>query len=209
MKINLMVCIAFSCLTILSVGGVAYAEDSTSSVSSDIDIGVVDTDSVTTNDTTISQEGTTEAGTEFTTTRTDTTTETEPIVNVVVSNDDMFSGLDVLIDAYTTEYYAPEMTDETKAILTKLLTSLIISVATGDGSYTLETFKDAFIEILVEYGINVTDDVDDAITKYAVQYLEDDLEDDETDDYLVWIGGSVGLMTTLFITSQQGGVHRA
>lgn len=208
MRIGLI--IAFSCLTIsiLGLGGVAYADDTIDDIPSDGDSFVVDTDSVTTDDTTAITQGVTETES-GTGSEEETTTEEERVVNVVVSNDDMFSGLDVLLNAYTTEYYAPEMTDETRAIVMKLLTSLVISVATGDTSYTLDTFKDAFVEILVEYGIEVTEDTEDAITKYAVQYLEDDLDEDDIDNYLVWIGGSVGLMTTLFITSQQGGVHRA
>lgn len=193
-----------SLILVFSVGGVVYADDG---IDSSVD-NVSSTTSISSNNTSKSTSTTSKKSS------TGTTTEKEAGIgqsnfNIVVSDDDMFTGLETLLNAYTTEQYAPQMTTETKAILTKLLTSLVVSVATGDGSYTLETFKDTFVQILVEHGVNVTEDVIDAITKYAVHYLEDDLEDNETEDYLVWIGGTLGMMTTLFITSQMGGVHRA
>lgn len=195
-----------ACLITSLIGGVVYADDS---ISSNIDN--VNSSSSVSSDNTIKGVTTTSAKHEIGTTKqtTQKTTIGQSSFNVIVTNDDMFTGLETLLDAYTTEQYAPQMTAETKATITKLLTSLVISVVTGDSSYTLQTFKDAFIQILIDYGINVTDDVIDAITKYAVHYLEDDLEEDDTDTYLVWIGGTVGMMTTLFITSQMGGVHRA
>ena len=194
-----------ACLITSLIGGVVYADDSTSS-----NIDNVNSSSSVSSDNTIKGVTTTSTKHEVGTTKqTQKTTIGQSSFNVIVTNDDMFTGLETLLDAYTTEQYAPQMTAETKATLRKLLTSLIVSVATGDSSYTLQTFKDAFVQILVKYGINVTDDVVDAITKYAVHYLEDDLEEDDTDTYLVWIGGTVGMMTTLFITSQMGGVHRA
>lgn len=188
------------------IGGVVYADDSTSS-----NIDNVNSSSSVSSDNTIKSTSNTTSKHEVGTTKQTTkkTTIGQSSFNITVTNDDMFTGLETLLDAYTTEQYAPQMTSETKAIITKLLTSLVVSVATGDSSYTLETFKEAFVKILVEHGINVTDDVVDAITKYAVHYLDDDLEEDDTDTYLVWIGGTVGMMTTLFITSQMGGVHRA
>ena len=188
------------------IGGVVYADDSTSS-----NIDNVNSSSSVSSDNTIKGVTTTSTKHEVRTTKQTTkkTTIGQSSFNITVTNDDMFTGLETLLDAYTTEQYAPQMTSETKAIITKLLTSLVVSVATGDSSYTLQTFKDAFIQILINHGINVTDDVVDAITKYAVHYLDDDLEEDDTDTYLVWIGGTVGMMTTLFITSQMGGVHRA
>lgn len=195
-----------ACLITSLIGGVVYADDSTSS-----NIDNVNSSSSVSSDNTIKGVTTTTGKYEVGTTKQTTkkTTIGQSSFNIVVTNDDMFTGLETLLDAYTTEQYAPGITAETKSTLTKLLTSLIVSVATGDSSYTLQTFKDAFIQILVKHGINVTDDVVDAITKYAVHYLEDDLEEDDTDYYLVWIGGTVGMMTTLFITSQMGGVHRA
>ena len=186
--------------------GVVYADDSTSS-----NIDNVNSSSSVSSDNTIKSTSNTTSKHEVGTTKQTTkkTTIGQSSFNITVTNDDMFTGLETLLDAYTTEQYAPQMTAETKATLTKLLTGLIVSVATGDSSYTLQTFKDAFIQILINHNINVTDDVVDAITKYAVHYLEDDLEEYDTDTYLVWIGGTVGMMTTLFITSQMGGVHRA
>lgn len=195
-------CLITSCL----IGGVVYADDSTSS-----NIDNVNSSSSVSSDNTIKGVTTTSTKHEIGTTKQTTKKATigQSSFNVIVTNDDMFTGLETLLDAYTTEQYAPQMTAETKATITKLLTSLVISVVTGDSSYTLQTFEDAFIQILIDYGIDVTDDVTDAITKYAVHYLEDDLEEDDTDTYLVWIGGTVGMMTTLFVTSQMGGVHRA
>lgn len=195
-----------ACLITSLIGGVVYADDSTSS-----NIDNVNSSSSVSSDNTIKGVTTTSTKHEVGTTKQTTkkTTIGQSSFNVIVTNDDMFTGLETLLDAYTTEQYAPQMTAETKATITKLLTSLVVSVATGDSSYTLQTFKDAFVQILVKYGINITDDVVDAITKYAVHYLEDDLEEDDTDTYLVLISGTVGMMTTLFITSQMGGVHRA
>ncbi len=199
-----------SAFIISLIGGVVYADDSTNNNIDNVDSSIRGSSSS-------SIEGTTsiikkyEYGVE-TTRQTTTARETtigQSNFNVIVSNDDMFTGLETLLDAYTTEQYAPQMTIETKATLTKLLTDLIVSVSTGNSSYTLQTFREAFIKLLVEYGVNVTDDVVDAITKYSVHYLEDDLQEDDTDAYLVWIGGSVGMMTTLFLTSQLGGVHRS
>lgn len=174
----------------MNLGGFVYADDSSNSSVSNVDSSVDSSSSSV------------------------TTTTKETVIgyssfNIVVSNDDMFTGLEVLVDAYTSDDYASEITPAVKLTLLKLLTSLVISVVTGDVSYTLDTFVDAFVQILVDNGINVTEDVIDAITKYAVHYLGDDLEQDSTDTYLIWIGSSLGLMTTLFITSQQGGVHRA
>lgn len=123
--------------------------------------------------------------------------------NVVVTQDDVFLGLDTFVD-----FYSSDLDDVTKSLLTKELTSLVLSVFTDDASYTLETFKTAFVEVLTNYGIEVTEDVLDAIVRFSVHYLSDNLQDDDQDEYLAWIGSTLSTMVILFLISQQGGVHR-
>lgn len=119
--------------------------------------------------------------------------------DIVVKNDDMFSSLEVLLDTYTTDVYVQSIGAETKSFLFKTLTSLVVSVVSGDASYTLETFKDTFVQILANYGINVTNDVIDAITKYAITYLNDELVVDENEITLSCIYSALMFVSVLLV----------
>lgn len=194
-----LITLIISCIFMSNLGGVIHVN---ASIDSNID-NVSSTSSVPVDN--ASESTTTTSKKSTTGTKTEKAKIGESKFNIVVSNDDMFTGLDTLIDAYTTEQYAPQISAETKATITKLLTSLVISVATGDSSYTLETFKDAFVKILVEHGVNVTDDVIEAIIKYATHYLDDEFENNETNVILDSIYISLGFITILLIALWQGG----
>lgn len=186
-------------LAINLIGGVVYADDITSN-----NINNVSSSSSISSDNIIKSTSNTNKSYEVRTTEQKTTIG-QSNFNIVVSNDDMFTNLDTFVDNYT----FPGMSAETKQLLLKSLTSLVISVITGDSSYTIDTFKSAFVDICVSYGIDITDDFLQSLDKYTSKYLDDEFEQVEEENLLVWIGGTVGLMTTLFITSQLGGVHRA
>ena len=133
-----------------------------------------------------------------------TTIGTSGTGQIIVSTDTMFTGLETLID-----FYAPELSVEVKKTLLNSLNNLVISVVAGDSGYTIDTFKVVFLEILSNSGVEITEDLIDALDKYISYYLDSQFEEDETQSILVWIGGTVGMMTTLFLTSQLGGVHRS
>lgn len=166
----------------LSLGGVVYADD-TSTVSTSI----IDNSSINTSSIVTTSKALVVGSSSF---------------DIVVNQDDCFTGLNTLLSAY-----APVLSDDVKSSLLSELTSLVVNISTN-GGYTLETFKTAFLEILVKYGVEVTEDVVDAVVKYSVHYFNDDFEQEDNEQLLVWIGGTLGMMTTLFLTSQQGGVHR-
>lgn len=171
-----------SMVVFFSLGGVVYADD-TSTVSTSIsDNSSINTNSITTTSKSLVLGSS--------------------IFDIVVNQDDCFIGLDTLVSAY-----CYNLDDNTKNLLLKELTTLVIDITTN-GGYTLETFKTAFLEILVKYGIEITEDVLDAVLKYSIHYFNDDFEQEDNEQLLVWIGGTLGMMTTLFLTSQQGGVHR-
>lgn len=126
----------------------------------------------------------------------------ESKMNIVVSNDDMFTSLDTLLTTYT-----PQLSNDTKKMLSKALVSLVVSVVTGDGSYTLETFKDAFVQICTQYGVEITEDFLDAITKYATYYLDSEFEQNETDAMLSAIYSSLGFISILLVLIWIGGTR--
>lgn len=161
------------------------------------DSSTIDTDSVDFDVTTAVETGTI--------TETDTTqifadqTSAEGL-NVVVTNDNMFTGLDTIVNTYSVD-----LPSETKTLMLKSLCSLIVSVVSGDASYTLDSFVTSFTEILGQYGVEVTDDIVDAVTKYAVYYLDDCFEQNDTNMYLSGIYSSLGFITVLLIALWQGG----
>lgn len=191
-----LVCCA-SVFTISLIGGGVYVSADTTGVS---DSFSVTTDSGVTSTCTKSSkaiEGRAE------TTR-GTTIGTSGTGQIIVSTDTMFTGLETLVD-----FYVPELSVEVKKTLLSSLNDLVITVISGDSGYTIDTFKVAFLEILSNSGVQVTEDLINALDKYTSYYLDEQFEEDETQSILVWIGGSVGMMTTLFLTSQLGGVHRS
>lgn len=180
--------IAVGCFSLCFFGGLIYADENT--VSNVIDSSIAGTTS----------------NSSVTTTKQKVTTESTIGVsnlNIVLSSDDALTGLSTL-----TDFYGSNLSADTKQALLKDLTSLVVGVI-SNGGFTLDSFKTAFIEILVKYGIEITEDLTNAIVKYAVHYLNDDFEQEDNETLLILISGSLGLMTTLFVTSQQGGVHRA
>lgn len=142
--------------------------------------------------------------TETTRETTGTTIGTSGTGQIIVSTDTMFTGLETLV-----EFYGSGLDATVRDSLIKSLTELVVSVVAGDSGYTMDTFKVAFLDILSNSGIQVTDELVDAVDKYTFYYLDSQFEEDETQSILVWIGGTVGMMTTLFLTSQLGGVHRS
>lgn len=144
----------------------------------------------------------------ITTTTTTTTTSNSLIIgkssiDIVVSNDNLFTGLDTLISSYVPQ----SIDNNTKTLLTKSLISLVVSVVTGDSVYTLETFKDAFVQICLQYGIEVTEDFLDAITKYATHYLDSEFEQGQTDIYLSSIYSTLGFISIVLVLIWIGGAR--
>ncbi len=194
-----LVCCA-SVFTMSLIGGGVYVSADTTGVS---DSFSVTTDSgVTSTGTKSIEVFTSGTGTSKETTR--ATIGTSGTGQIIVSTDTMFTGLETLVD-----FYAPELSVEVRKTLLNSLDNLVITVISGDSGYTIDNFKVAFLEILSNSGVQVTEDLIDALDKYTSYYLDEQFEEDETQSILVWIGGSVGMMTTLFLTSQLGGVHRS
>jgi hypothetical protein len=169
----------------------------------DDSVNTSDSSTVDTDNSGIESTASTETGAiEETSGTTTTGTETQQQgIEVIVTSADMFSSLDTILDTYS----PATMDIDTKLQLTKTLTSLVISVVTGDVSYTLDTFVQSFTDILIEYGVEVTEDIVDAITKYAVYYLDEQFEQNSTDIYLGGIYSSLGFITVLLIALWQGG----
>ena len=191
-----LVCCA-SVFTMSLIGGGVYVSADTTCVS--------DSFSVTTDSgvTFIGAESAKAIKSRTETTR-ETTIGTSGTGQIIVSTDTMFTGLETLVD-----FYGSGLDATVRDSLIKSLTELVVSVVAGDSGYTMDTFKVAFLDILSNSGIQVTDELVDAVDKYTSYYLDSQFEEDETQSILVWIGGTVGMMTTLFLTSQLGGVHRS
>lgn len=181
-----------SCCLISCLGGVVYANDTNFSSNS------ISVSSTTNPDTsTITTNGSKE------TSRTENLVIGSSNINVMVKQDNCFTGLDELLNFYIPDVWQPEY----RYSLATDLQSLLVDIM-SNGGYTLSVFKSAFIEILQRYGIEVNEDFIKAIEQYGSYYFNDDFAQEEEEILLVWIGGTLGLSATLFITSQQGGVHR-
>jgi hypothetical protein len=129
----------------------------------------------------------------------------ESAFNIVVSHDkdDCYTALDELLDLELPEGFS----DSARTALTSKLKSLIVDLM-SNGGYTLEAFKVAFVLVLQSFGIEVSEEFVDAIIYFASYYFNDDFEQEDNEVLLVWIGSSLSMMVTLFLTSQNGGVHR-
>lgn len=173
--------ISVSLILMLNLGGLVYADESIPN-----DVTSIITTGSTSNTTTSKKEMTIGISSKY---------------EIIVQNDDAFTGLDSFMENYT----LPEMSAETKQLLFKSLTSLVVSVITGDGSYTLETFKTAFIEICTSYGIDITEDFMENLDKYISKYLDDEFESNETNVMLNSIYVSLGFIIILLIALWQGG----
>lgn len=195
MKKFLVFLVSFGLL--LCIGGVSVYANETSNNSDIVIFSSSYCTSISTGESSSTSSATSKVGVETQTVKIGSSS-----FDIVVNQDDCFTGLNTLVSSY-----GYNLDDNTKNLLLKELTTLVIDITTN-GGYTLDTFKTAFLEILVKYGIEITEDVLDAVLKYSIHYFNDDFEQEDNEQLLVWIGGTLGMMTTLFLTSQQGGVHR-
>lgn len=177
-KKNLVV-LSTGLLCVFSFGGLTYADENTSTNVTNVDTSRSNID---------------------TTSTFDEVTIGASQYEIIVKNDDAFTGLE-FVESYT----LPEMSSGTKTLLLRSLTSLVVSVITGDGFYTLETFKDAFIEVCASYGLDITEDFLNSLDKYTSTYLDDEFENSETNIILNSIYISLGFIIILLILLWQGG----
>jgi hypothetical protein len=181
------------------IGGVAYADNVDDSVNSSVVAEPTDED-ITTSEDTSASSGESQSGDEN-----QALTIGESAFNIVVSHDkdDCYTALDELLDLELPEGFS----DSARTALTSKLKSLIVDLM-SNGGYTLEAFKVAFVLVLQSFGIEVSEEFVDAIIYFASYYFNDDFEQEDNEVLLVWIGSSLSMMVTLFLTSQNGGVHR-
>ena len=187
-----LITVVVSCIFLINFCGgelyadtITYGSDTGYSSTTTTDSGV--SNSTTTGKVTIKGR-TTERTTKTTTIGTSGTGQ------IVVTIDNLFTGLDTLVTAY-----APTIDIATKELLLKSLGGLVLGVVTGDTEYTVSTFKTAFVDTLVKYGVQVNDDCLDAIDKYIAYYLDDQFEQNDSDTWLSMIYVSLTFVSTILL----------
>lgn len=182
-----LITVVVSCIFLNFCGGEFYAD----TITYGFDTGyssITTTDSGFSNSTTTGKETTKRGATETTTIGTSGTGQ------IVVTTDNLFTGLDTLVTAY-----APTIDTSTKELLLKSLGGLVLGVVTGDTVYSVSTFKTAFVDTLVKYGVQVNDDCLDAIDKYIAYYLDDQFEQNDSDTWLSMIYVSLTFVSTILL----------
>ena len=183
-----LITVVVSCIFLTNFcGGELYADTITYGSNTGYS-STTTTDSGVSNSTTTSKETAKRGATETTTIGTSGTGQ------IVVTTDNLFTGLDTLVTAY-----APTIDTATKEVLLKSLGGLVLGVVTGDTEYTVSTFKTAFVDTLVKYGVQVNDDCLDAIDKYIAYYLDDQFEQNDSDTWLSMIYVSLTFVSTILL----------
>ncbi len=182
-----LITVVVSCIFLNFCGGELYADTITYGSNFGYS-STTTTDSGVSNSTTTSKEAIKRGATETTTIGTSGTGQ------IVVTTDNLFTGLDTLVTAY-----APTIDTATKELLLKSLGGLVLGVVTGDTEYTIATFKTAFVDTLVKYGVQVNDDCLDAIDKYIAYYLDDQFEQNDNDIWLSMIYVSLTFVSTILL----------